>query len=610
MKAIKKKFHCNLELFLPLAAILIGILIMSLSKTISTQAFMPIPMPQTFLGEYSYDAENWYPLEKAGDLSAKNPDLYLRGHFEQPMDQETRLYFYADHIGSAIYMNGELLEQDIILEIEQYGIDVQPSMCCREWKFYFIPEAVSTDTLIEIHIRNPHNFGNKNAYKLFLETLCCAPNEHNFMVKNLEDQGQPFIIIGIILAVVGALLLCSVAVSVFMRLPVGTSVLQTGLLATFLGGYFLMDAVDWSLRCENHILNTYGWQIFVMYSVNLLGIMAKEMLEGKRKKAAGYVTTLSTAVNVVIILLAFSGVILMYDTLPYWVLLQAIVCPVLFICCAGELFSAPKKKTVELIVFLVIFLCILLDCTGIASSIYSTAPLAKSAVIALFLLKLFQFIKRLVVTFRESIRADRLEKELEESRIAIMLSQIQPHFVFNALGTIRGLCREDPNHAWRALGDFSAYLRMNMNTLTNANPIPFSMELNHVQTYLRLEQMRLGEKLNVVYDIQEKNFTIPPLLLQPLVENAVKHGIFYKTEGGTITIRSRCENGKVFLSVQDDGIGFEAAAQKTVYEHREHIGLSNVQKRVEKLLGGQLRIESDPDQGSIVTLEFPVENHS
>ena len=149
-----------------------------------------------------------------------------------------------------------------------------------------------------------------------------------------------------------------------------------------------------------------------------------------------------------------------------------------------------------------------------------------------------------------------------------------------------------------------------MNALTNEKFIPFESELAHVDAYIRLEQMRMGEKLNVVYDILEKDFSLPPLMLQPLVENAVKHGIFDKVDGGTVIIRSRRTNGRIILSVQDDGIGFEAAAKEVGFTQREHHGLQNVRSRVEKMLGGSLRIESNPQQGSTVTLEFPADNYS
>lgn len=610
MKAIKKIYQHNIDLILPLVAVLLGILIMTLQKPISVQASMAVPMPQSFLGEFSYDGITWDLLEEQADISAVKGDFYLRGHFERTIPKDSRLYYYGDHIGSEIYINGELLEQDILLEIEKYGIPVQPSMCCREWKFHYFPEEVSANTLIEIHIRNPHAFGNENAYKYFLETLCCTPNESDFLAKNMEATAQPFRTVGVILSIVGLLLLCSVLVSIFLQVPLGIIVAQTGLLAASVGIHFLLDTIDVSFRIESHILNTSGWQISMMYSVYLLGIMTKDLLDGKPKIIAIGVMAVSAVVDIVMILISFAGIVLIYDTLRLWVILQLVCCPILIICCFGELFSGRKKNMADLVVFVLIFACVLLDCTGIMNSVYSRNTMTKTAVILLFALKLIQFTRSMIASFRASSQSHKLKKELEESRIALMLSQIQPHFIFNVLGTIRGLCRENPEQAWYGLGDFSSYLRANMNALTNEKFIPFESELAHVDAYIRLEQMRMGEKLNVVYDILEKDFSLPPLMLQPLVENAVKHGIFNKVDGGTVIIRSRRTNGRIILSVQDDGIGFEAAAKEVGFTQREHHGLQNVRSRVEKMLGGSLRIESNPQQGSTVTLEFPADNYS
>ena len=607
MKDIRKRYHRYIALLLPLAAILLGILIMGLRRPISVQASMPIPMPQSFLGEYSYDGANWYPLEADTDLSARNQDLYLRGHFEREIPEGTRLYFFGDHIGSGIFVDGQLLGQDILLEIEQYGIGVQPSMCSREWKFHYFPEDVPTDALIEIHIRNPHRFGNKNAYNDFLETLCCTPNEQEILANSLVSAAQPYNVIGLILAIAGVLLMCAAVVSAVLRFPVDIDLVQTGLLAAFVGGCFLLDAVDISFRSENHIVNTYGWQICILYSVYLMGNMAKDLLDGKRKQVAAWIMAISGLVDVALILASFGGVVLMYDTLFFWVILQWICCPVLILCCVGELFFGNKKYAMEQTVFLLVFGCVLLDSVGILSSVSSRTVMTKAAVLLLFLLKLVRFVMRMIANFKASSRVTKLEKELEENRIAMLLSQIQPHFIFNVLGTIRGLCRENPEQAWQGLGDFSAYLRTNMHALTNTKDIPFEMELAHVETYLRLEKMRLGEKLNVVFDIQEKEFFLPPLLLQPLVENAVKHGLFCKTEGGTVTIRSERKGDNILLSVQDDGIGFEAAARKADFAQRQHYGLENVRSRVEKMLGGALRIQSHPEGGSTVTLEFTMD---
>ena len=608
MNALRKINHRHIILFLPLVAVLIGLLLMKLQDTVSVQSYMAIPLPQSLIGEYSYDGENWYTLDEDTHLSARNRDLYLRGHLEREIPENCRLYFYADHIATEVYVDGQLAGIDVILEVQKYGMEIQPSMCCREWKYHYFPNSVPTDALIEIHIQNPHRFGNRNAYNYFLDTICCTPNEPDFMDKTLQGNAYAYNVIGIILGIAGLLLLCSALVSVFLRFPLNITVVQTGLLAAFVGAFFLLDTIDICFTIEDHFVSTSCWHICIMYIVYLLRHTARDVLEGKRRKIANWVLSVCAVVDIGLILAAFAGFVLIYDTLGIWVLVQWASIPVLMILCVWELFSGSNRKQEELIIFLVLFISILLDSLDVVDRMDTRCVLTKGAVLLLFVLRLVQFVTSVLQNYKDSSRAKKLEKELEDSRIAMMLSQIQPHFIFNVLGTIRGLCRQDPDQAWRALGDFSAYLRANMNALTNTNLIPFGMELSHVEAYLRLEQMRMGDRLKVVYDIQEKVFAIPPLTLQPLVENAVKHGLFYKKEGGTVTIRSERSERGIVLTVQDDGIGFEAAAQAPDFLQRQHHGMENVRSRVEKMMSGSLRVESHPDRGSIVTLEFPVED--
>jgi sensor histidine kinase YesM len=183
-----------------------------------------------------------------------------------------------------------------------------------------------------------------------------------------------------------------------------------------------------------------------------------------------------------------------------------------------------------------------------------------------------------------------------------MLSQIQPHFLYNVIGTIRGMCRVDGEQAWKALGDFATYLRGNMDVLSNRNRIHFSAELKHIEAYLRLEKMRMGERLHVQYDISEKDFYLPPLTIQPLVENAVKHGLFEKESGGTVRVSSNKVDNGICIEVEDDGVGFDSRVLIETDEHHAHIGLSNVKKRIEKMSKGTLIVESKPGTGTKITV--------
>lgn len=192
------------------------------------------------------------------------------------------------------------------------------------------------------------------------------------------------------------------------------------------------------------------------------------------------------------------------------------------------------------------------------------------------------------------------EKELTNARIDIMLSQIQPHFLYNSLTAIRRLCNVDPQKARECINDFSLFLRANMNSLTSKTPIPFEQEMKHTMSYLNLEQQRFHSRLQVVYDIKAREFDIPPLTLQPIVENAVRHGILKRTQGGTITIRSEGKKEKYCITVQDDGVGFEADTY--VKGKHDHIGIANVRERLEAMCGGTLEIQSVPGEGTTATI--------
>lgn len=192
-------------------------------------------------------------------------------------------------------------------------------------------------------------------------------------------------------------------------------------------------------------------------------------------------------------------------------------------------------------------------------------------------------------------------QELSEARVRIMLSQIQPHFLYNTLSAIRGLCEADPAMAKESINDFSVFLRANMDSLSHEGPIPFEQELRHARSYLNLEQRMYGDALRVEYDIGASGFLLPALSLQPIVENAVQKGLRKKEGGGTVRICSGETDTHFTLSVTDDGVGFDLG----VLEESGHIGIQNVKKRLAALCGGTLQIESTPGRGTEVCMYIP-----
>ena len=209
------------------------------------------------------------------------------------------------------------------------------------------------------------------------------------------------------------------------------------------------------------------------------------------------------------------------------------------------------------------------------------------------------------ISTEESLRLQQKEAEIQRANMALMLSQIQPHFMCNVLCAIQDLAAEKAPEAARAAGDFSKFLRGNLSSLSASGPIPFEKALEHTRYYLSLEKMRFEDRLNVEYDIETTAFCVPPLTMQPLVENAVRHGICKRRDGGTIRISTREQPNAYVICIADNGVGFDPA--EIPAEDRPHIGLPNARDRIQTMCGGTLDIQSTRGGGTTVTITLPKE---
>lgn len=229
--------------------------------------------------------------------------------------------------------------------------------------------------------------------------------------------------------------------------------------------------------------------------------------------------------------------------------------------------------------------------------VFNTFPLFDIAS-ALSLLLFYFFIQ-----LRQQRISARRETEFVRMRTSLMMSQMQPHFMYNVLGMIRELCRADPEKAEEATILFSDYLSRNMDALTVAVPIPFEQELHHTETFLELCRMRFGGKLSVEYDIACRDFSLPALTLQPIAENAVRHGARKREEGGAVKIATRELPDRYEITVTDNGPGFDE--EKALNDGRRHIGIRSVRERLEQMCSGVLEISSPPGGGTVSKLIIP-----
>lgn len=197
------------------------------------------------------------------------------------------------------------------------------------------------------------------------------------------------------------------------------------------------------------------------------------------------------------------------------------------------------------------------------------------------------------------------EIKLREQKLSLMLSQIKPHFLYNTLNTITALCRANPKLAEETTIKFSRYLRENMHSMGENHIHSFSDELEHTNIYLDIEKLRFGDRIKIEYDIKTADFDIPKLTIQPIVENAVKHGICKKLEGGTVKISTEKKGRDYIITISDDGIGFEI--DKIINDGKPHVGIQNVHERLKNIVKAEMDITSLVGFGTTVKITIPGE---
>lgn len=200
-------------------------------------------------------------------------------------------------------------------------------------------------------------------------------------------------------------------------------------------------------------------------------------------------------------------------------------------------------------------------------------------------------------------------QQLEQARIKNSSSQMQPHFLYNALASIREIVLDDPEYASDLIYDFTIHLRACIKSMASDNLIPFSQELENIKAYINIEKMRFGERLRVEYDCLETEFDIIPLSIQPLVENAVRHGIYERgSAGGTVWVRTFRQAEQILVEIKDDGVGFDfdAVMAEVKAGTRDSTGLSNLIFRFEKLMKAKVTVQSEVGTGTTITVTIPI----
>ena len=236
---------------------------------------------------------------------------------------------------------------------------------------------------------------------------------------------------------------------------------------------------------------------------------------------------------------------------------------------------------------------------------YTAMRTARPIILSALMFSMLQATAVLLNVYDHIEQQARIARELSESRVRLMMNQLKPHFIRNSLATIRVITRHDPQKAYDLLYDFTQYLSYNIDSMQGSERTTFTEELRHIREYTNIEQEHMGQRLKMVYDIGPTDFEIPPLSIEPFVENAVKHGVWQKREGGTVWVSSQAKEDAFVIVIRDDGVGFDPQNPPPPAVRGHGIGIKYAVERLNTMVNGKVRIDSEPGKGTTVTIEIP-----
>lgn len=468
-------------------------------------------------------------------------------------------------------------------------------------------EQISENSEIELKITNPYPLSSTDLFSNVLDRMITGPETSIY--ADMFQNNMFGIFIGLAISFLG-LFSFTLAGGLFQN--VKFQYLSFSLVAIFGGLYILTDTLYDYLPLL--IPNPTLCMFFDESTVYFLSIASALYIRSnlKRKIAQKYMSAvifLTMLITIAAFLLQLFGIqdILTSEIFLYIPLLAGFVGGMFFLVIGGFRYGNTDSKIVA-ISYCPMLVVSFIDILFSVLDIMPQRSIFHMAMLFTIVIQIIQLVLATKNSYDANINYEKMQKELLQSRVMIMVSQIQPHFLYNALTSIAQLCEKNPKLAKKATIDFADYLRGNMNSLKNNNPVPFETELSHLKTYLSLEKMRFGDELNIVYDINTTDFYIPSLSVQPLVENAVKHGVGMREDGGTVTISTEeCEDCYKVI-VKDDGVGFDTL-QPPKDTTRTHIGMDNVKERISSMCGGNVLIESEIGKGTTATIIIPKENN-
>lgn len=551
----------------------------------------------TLSGEYTTDTGETFKMDKDNPFVNKNyKSVYFKGKINNTFHDNECIFVTMNKLWVDFYVNGELMATNHNEGSIAPGISLD----------YIDKSLIPNDATIEVMLENPYPIMYFEGYDEFFDNLSIGM--YDSMYHQMFDKKIGEVIIALIMSFLG-ILTFSLA-GVLMR----NSRLQNlsfALVAFFGGIYFLFDTLNnyMPLIIDNPQLCFLIDESTVYFlALSFMFYVRSYLISKKQRDAFGLCLLLMLLITLGAYILHMLGIKDILKSEVMFIGVTAITSVIGLIFLVKQ--SLKDKDIQSKIVFASFIPMILFAFIDVINMFVEFMPSRIATNVGTFLTIIIQLVNLIISakkSYEEQLNYEKVQSELLKSRVTIMISQIQPHFLYNSLTSIAQLCEKDPKRAKTATIDFANYLRGNMNSIKDEHPVPFETELSHLKTYLSLEKMRFGDDLNIVYDIGVTDFKIPSLTVQPLVENAVKHGVGMKEDGGTVTISTREYDDRYEVVVSDDGVGFDTT-KPNPDTSRTHLGIENIKERISTMCNGEVTIESEVGKGTVSTIKIYKDN--
>ena len=608
MKDIKSKIQRINKTYLQIAGVLLLVLLalflLWFSKSTSMQSQSSLMAEVYFDGEYRVADGPWHKIVEGEHIPATKGDVTLRGNFHMLAPDGEYIGIYRGEIPIAFYMNHISLTFNV--GEEHFALDIENPLCGEGWIGY--PFEGDPDQTVEILIHNPHSYGNETAIDEMISSIDLYSGID--FEKNVLDAGDTERDVGLAFVIISLMLFAIALFSTLIHIKNTKIIWMIGLVVLFAGSYFAYSAGGVSFWKENAVeSNTTLLGASMMLYMMLLLISMVYFLEKNKTVADISVIALGVANAVFFILPIVSGV-LFYDTWVWWAVVQTLANIAIAVCLIREFLIVKERRRWLCIGALLPLIAFSVDAVGIWLGAWKHGVISQGVFIVLLAVAVVTVLRFIPGNINAAAKAKELEMEkialnaqLTDSRISTMMSQIRPHFVYNTLGSIEQLCKIDPPKAGELVHNFAKYLRGNFGELDNPKPILMTQEMEHVHHYISIENVRFPD-MTFTFEMNSVDFKIPALTVQPIVENAIKHGLMKLQKGGTINVVSYETDTHYCVSVVDDGVGFNT---EELLDDRKHVGLRNIRERLKVMVNGTLEIESTVGVGTKVLVSIPKE---